>query len=688
MNQDEMRKWALLIGINKYPKLSARSQLAGCVNDVKLMSSILQGKFGFPKENITLLEDEQASQQSILEAMENLIKTVGKDDIVVIHYSGHGSQMTDREGDEPDGYDETIVPSDSGRPPKNENRDITDDQIYENLLKISKSTPYITLIFDSCHSGTMARDAFGANSRWVEPDKRPVAELPLSTVDTTLAKQSRRELGPSGWLPLGQRYVLISGCRDEESSLEYEVHDKNKTLTHGTLTYFLGQELVRAGPGTTYRDIFERVSSQVNAAHSSQHPQMEGARDRELFDIHEIEPMRFVSVQRRIDNEVTLGAGAAHGMTVSSQWTVHPQETKRVTDETSRLGLVEITEVHSITSKGKILEEMSQCIITEGTRAVEYAHSYGEMRLVIDVQAPPSYEKNADELKELTKNSDLLRLASENEAADARVYIVPPRSDVKRGDPVPQLSCVGEAMWAVVRDGRLMMPLHPVSEAAATIELRNNLEKDIRYRQALALHNPNDDSALKDKVEFILKQQAVDGRWEEAKPEENSGLIVFEEGERIAAEIINNSKSPVYVTVLDFGLTRGIEQFYPIQGASEQLPAGKSIEIGMREGDEPYLEIPEDFPYLPDPNDKESNGGTETLKLFVTSHESDFSMLVQEGFRRIVSRKFIGSDMPLNQLLDMALTGHGTRDTKRNRLPNNEEWTTVERTFYLRRKML
>ena len=49
--------------------------------------------------------------------MKELVARIGQDDIVVFHYSGHGSQMTDLEGDEPDGLDETIVPYDSGRAP-------------------------------------------------------------------------------------------------------------------------------------------------------------------------------------------------------------------------------------------------------------------------------------------------------------------------------------------------------------------------------------------------------------------------------------------------------------------------------------------------------------------------------------------------------------------------------------------
>jgi uncharacterized caspase-like protein len=133
-------KWALLIGINKYPKLPIRYQLAGCLNDVEIMADTLQRTFGIPTENITLLRDEEATRDGILNALNALIDRVGQDDIVVVHYSGHGSRVRDREGDEPDGWDETIVPYDAGRSPY-PFREITDDEIYVWLLRLTQKTP-------------------------------------------------------------------------------------------------------------------------------------------------------------------------------------------------------------------------------------------------------------------------------------------------------------------------------------------------------------------------------------------------------------------------------------------------------------------------------------------------------------------------------------------------------------------
>lgn len=677
---DSRSKWALLVGINTYPNLEQRYQLNGCVNDVELMASTLHGVFKFPKPNITILRDEKATRDGILQAMNALVERVGQNDIVVMHYSGHGSTVRDREGDELDGWDETIVPSDAGRSP-HPFREITDDEIYVWLLRLTQKTPYVTLVFDCCHSGTITRDPFGDPSRWLEPDERPLEELPVSPIPADLVEAIReggRDVGPSGWLPLGQRYVLIAGCHDKESSYEHPVGAGK----YGALTYFLNQELISAEPGTTYRDVFERASLQVTAAKMYQHPQMEGARDRELFGVRDIEPMRFVSVSQRSEDTVTLSAGEAHGVARGSQWAIYRQGTKEITEASPRLGLIEIVQPRAVTSEARILEETQSGVIGAGARAYEVAHVYGEMRLKVNIETLDDNTQAVMSLKQLIDESQLLRLASPDEA-DVRVYLLPQRVAAGPDDPVPQLGALREAMWAVVgRDGRLMMPIHPLNENGAPTILRENLEKVVRYDNALRLKNPNEHSLLKDKVEFTLLRQASHGGWEEAKPHDAAGPILFEEGDRVALKITNRHTTPIYISVLDFGLTGAIGLLHPIAGASEQLEAGRTVVVGERVGEEIELYVPDNFPYVPDPQGPVSEGGMETFKLFATTQPADFSVLVQGGQRGALR----GGGLPLTQLLDMALTGQGTRDAKRNRLPPNEEWTTVERSFLLRRR--
>ena len=86
-------------------------------------------------------------------------------DIVVLHYSGHGQQIYDDDGDEIDGYDEAIIPYDGKISFKTgkyggENH-LRDDELGRMINQIRKKIGQagdVIVILDSCHSGTATRD--------------------------------------------------------------------------------------------------------------------------------------------------------------------------------------------------------------------------------------------------------------------------------------------------------------------------------------------------------------------------------------------------------------------------------------------------------------------------------------------------------------------------------------------------
>ena len=686
-------KRALLVGIDKYADTTFM-QLKGCVNDVQVIQGILRDTFGFPATNITMLTDEQATQQGIRAAVESLIDAAGQGDIVAIHYSGHGSRVPDGpEADEPDGWDSTIVPHDSGRPPQ-PLRDITDDEIHVWLSRLTAKTPNVTLIFDSCHSGTITRDAFGSAARAVPQDDRARAEVQATLQSPTLDQataaglrlaRSGADAGSSGWLPLGNSYLMIAGCTDREQSSEYDARDGTTTITHGALTYFLSKELLAATPGTTYQDIFERVSANV-AANFIQHPQMEGTLNRLLFDTHDLVPMQFVPVVDVNSGLVTLGAGAAHGLTTGSRWAIYPQGTKQVAGETP-LAQVEISVVRAVTSDARVVPVApavapaatpgqvgaagTSAALAPGCRAIEVTHAYGDMRLVVEVAAAPSgYEAAAASLQQALGQARSVRLRASDDpdtAVDLRIYVLAPRAQAGPGDPLPQLAQVAEASWAIVgRDGHLAAQPSTLLEADANVVSRN-VETIAKYRNTLALTNRDPDSGLAGKVALTLQQLASDGTWQAAKPAPADGQIVYTDGDKFAFTITNQHTAPVYITMLDFGLSGGISiQIPPDGGTSQPFTPGHTVDSSQQGY---TLELPER--YIGD-------GGIETLKLMVTTQPADFTWLTQEGTRGIES---VGTT--LEQLVAMVAGGLGTRDMHSS---TSDDWTTIERSFYLRRQ--
>jgi len=141
-----------LIGINYFGQ---KGQLRGCINDVKNMSGYLNGHFGYKREDMVCLTDDQQNPMSqptkanILRAMHWLVKDAQPNDSLFFHYSGHGGQTEDLDGDEEDGYDEVIYPVDfrtAGH--------IVDDEMHRIMVGPLKPGVRLTAIFDSCHSGS------------------------------------------------------------------------------------------------------------------------------------------------------------------------------------------------------------------------------------------------------------------------------------------------------------------------------------------------------------------------------------------------------------------------------------------------------------------------------------------------------------------------------------------------------
>ncbi len=317
-------KRALLIGVRGYPSIPPEfgEPLAGCHNDVQRMWETLEG-WGFHPSRIRVLVDvwpgcgcrfcrEAGSQGSsetqpaklaggeptregILQAVARLRDDTGPEDVVVIYYSGHGSEYSGR-GLLAGRRFQTLVPHDSGRG-RAENRDIADREIEGWIRAFGARTPYLTLIFDCCHSGGLGdlRGAPDARGRRVREDVRPAEEAFSPGVLECLrapepAAAEGADRGGSGWLRgSGRSAIVLSASAAKELSSETVAGGKKQGLFTTHLTRALDEARAegRAVGGSRWGEIFAAVAEAVSRENLSQHPRREG--DGPIFDRGEID---------------------------------------------------------------------------------------------------------------------------------------------------------------------------------------------------------------------------------------------------------------------------------------------------------------------------------------------------------------------------------------------------------------
>ena len=664
---------ALLVGINLYPNLPPFSQLKGCVNDVLLMKDILEKSFGFPADHIVVLRDLEATGARIRQAMEELLVSCQPGDTVVFHFSGHGSQMAAK-GDKAAGYDESIMPSDSGRmncgfPKEVPPNDIRDTEIDVWLSRLAEKTPYITLLFDSCHSGSITRmvgdEHEGTRLRWIPPD-------PLPEHNGNSQPIARRDSSGSGWLSRSSNYVLLAACAADQGAYELDHEDEGNGSRNGAFTFFLAQELRQADSNNTYQDVWERVALNVNNRFRKQTPQLEGNGHRKLFDAQEIRSMSYLLVTERDQDQVVLGGGAVHGVSLDSQWRIDPRATKQIDDINGNgLGAVKITAVDVLTSRGVIISEHAPMAIEQGDRATETLRIDQETRMSTHIDpVVPGYEREHEDLQRSITQSTLLRIDDSSTSARALIQMV-------LGD--------GQPRWEVCdQSGARLMPHYAVAAPDSASRIKDNLETIWRHEKVLELRNP--ESKLRSKIDFVLLSRGPDGGWHEV--DQNNAC--FSEGEKLAFRVINRTGGAIYVSVLDLGVSRRIDLLYPPAGAAEEISAGHRsagndstgftagiLSVGERTGTEIELYLPDDRSLISP--QEEPRSGKEFFKLIATTRRHDLRFLSQPGLR-----EQLGIPVhPLERMIYLA-TGPGSQRESRLVVTPEDEWLTIERSFWLR----
>jgi hypothetical protein len=319
LTAEQGSRFALLVGVQKYPKLAEKYQLAGCANDVREFQRLLIERFGFRKTNIVTLIDEQATGDAIrreLNEMRNRVKALPDNCLpaqVIFHFSGHGSQLPDQKEnpDEEDGYDETILPCNAKE--FGSDCEIRDDELGEFAKAVCASgRARLWAVLDCCHSGTGFRGGTtkircvyrgnGADQETMFSPKRDVPQIVL----------------PDG-------AVTLSACRDCEAAPEYEEGGKS----YGLLTRHLIQVLYQRSD-LAYDLLPDAIMARCRQSGVALPftPQLDGSR-RSLQasvcgEANSTTKCAWKATRTGADpSTVRLDAGSFHGVTVGSRYEMY-----------------------------------------------------------------------------------------------------------------------------------------------------------------------------------------------------------------------------------------------------------------------------------------------------------------------------------------------------------------------------
>ena len=272
-------KRALVIGLGEQQD-KAWNKINGD-KDVPLVQGMLKSA-GF--KAVTALVNRQATKTGIIGAFRKMAASCEQGDVVYVHYSGHGQQMTDVHNDEKDGLDECWIPYDAYRKASatyHGEKHLTDDElnVYLNAIrhKIGAKGKLLVVI-DACHSGDGTRGDNDEVVRGVEDtlvvdslNGRGLYETFEMLKSLFMGDYDKEKIINDKAKPLAERWITISACRSDQVNFEM------KKPAVGKLTYALWTELKNSDK-VSNGEFMKRIRRFVyrNASSRPQQPEMTG----------------------------------------------------------------------------------------------------------------------------------------------------------------------------------------------------------------------------------------------------------------------------------------------------------------------------------------------------------------------------------------------------------------------------
>lgn len=238
--------------------------LGACEADATSMEAIARS-VGYTTQ---VLLTPRATRKSVSTAIEDAAGRLAAGDIFLVSYAGHGGQVPDANGDEPDAADETWCLFDG---------ELIDDELFHLWTRFAAGVR-VLVFSDSCHSGTVTRAARGTLDTEAAAEELRAFDIQTPAFRFLPPEIARRtylankafydQLGNSIPSETGKPAAtvrLISGCQDDQTSADGPFNG----LFTGTLLEVWNDGAFQGNYSSFHAEIRKRMPSSQKPNHKT-----------------------------------------------------------------------------------------------------------------------------------------------------------------------------------------------------------------------------------------------------------------------------------------------------------------------------------------------------------------------------------------------------------------------------------
>ena len=262
------RRWAVIVGVSSY-KFRGKMGLGNlryAARDAQALAAFLRSTQGGRFDHVVLLTDERATTRNVKAALREQLRSVQKNDFVLISWSGHG-------GPDPRERKRLYLITHDTDPAHVASTGYSMAELRTDMAKLEADK--ILVIADTCHSAGISDPELGIRG----PEDNKIVDG-FRGLHTVAGK------GPGGAAPMR---MIFTSCESGETSLE----SARLGGGHGVFTWFLLKALAgeadarpfggNADGAVTLGEAIEFTRDQVKRfTQNQQHPDTAGRFDRRI----------------------------------------------------------------------------------------------------------------------------------------------------------------------------------------------------------------------------------------------------------------------------------------------------------------------------------------------------------------------------------------------------------------------